>query len=358
MLLKNVTVQNFRNIPLASIPFEGKRQFLLGPNGQGKTNLLEAIGYVTALRSFRTADHRLLIRHGESEAAIALGLEHEVMGTTPVRIAIRPEGREAAVDRERVGRLADIIGKFPVVVFSSGDRQFIRGAPGIRRRWIDLILAAADPEYLRLLQGFHRALAGRNRLLKSRASQEELGSFEAVLAPLAAGLYRKREPAIGCLNRFLSDHYRTISSGREAAELRFKPDVLSDAPDAFARIWSEGRLRDMQYGATQKGPHRDDYPLFLNENPSRDFASEGQQRGLMLALRLAQLDYFREKLRIVPVILADDIVNELDPERRERFWEAIGTETQLIATGTTPPGGNGWEIFKVEAGAFHPDPRK
>jgi DNA replication and repair protein RecF len=354
MILTKVTVQDFRNIPLGILEFRGARQFLWGPNGQGKTNLLEAIGYVTALRSFRTVDHRLLVRRGQREAAVALELEHDIMGSTPVRIIIRPDGRQCFVDQEKVGRLADVIGKFPTVVFSSDDIHFVRASPGVRRRWIDLVLAAAEPEYLQILQQFHRALQGRNHLLKRRAPEKELAAFEVTMAPLARKLQEKRAPAVARLASLTTEHYASISAGREAADLRFRPDVASRSPDDFVRQWQEGRARDLIQGATQHGPHRDDYILYLNQQRARDFASEGQQRGLVLALRLAQLAYFREKLKVAPVLLADDIVNELDPVRRESFWKVIGPESQLIATGTTRPGGEGWQVFEVEAGNFRP----
>lgn len=352
MLLKKVTVQDFRNIPLAVLDLAGRGQFFLGTNGQGKTNLLEALGYVTALRSFRTADHRLLIRHGEKEAAISSVFEHDVMGETHVQIRIRADGRRVTVDQEKVARLADMIGKFPAVVFSSDDVQFIRASPGLRRRWVDLVLAAADPDYLRVLQQYHRALQGRNSLLKRHGNEREIGSFEAAMAPVAAEVFQRRTSAIARLAALVREHYLAISSGKEAAELRLRADVDSASGDVYLEQWSRGRARDLLYGSTQRGPHRDDYILQLDGHLAREYASEGQQRGLVLALRLAQVDYFRERLRVVPLLLADDIVNELDPARRESFWCVIGSEAQVIATGTSLPSEGEWQVFEVEQGIF------
>lgn len=352
MILKTITVQDFRNIAFASLDFTGRRQFFVGANGQGKTNLLEAIGYVTALRSFRTADHKVLIRHGEKEAGVRFVFDHDWMDETPVRIAIRAQARQVMVDQEKVSRLADMIGKFPTVVFSADDVQFIRASPGFRRRWIDLVLAAADPDYLQVLQEYHRGLNARNRLLKEQAGESEIASFESVMASAAAAVFRKRQEAIVRLGEFVADYYRTISFGNEEASFHFQPDVRIETSDVILEQWRKNRARDRSWGSTQRGPHRDDYLLKLNARPAREYASEGQQRGLVLSLRFAQVQYFRELLKILPVILADDIVNELDPKRRAQFWGMLGEEVQVLATGTSLPLAGEWQVFKVKQGAF------
>ncbi|HNW41854.1 MAG TPA: hypothetical protein PKN08_08145 [Opitutaceae bacterium] len=166
MRLRRLTLQNYRNAALVQCAFEGRLQFFIGGNGQGKTNLLEAVGCLTALRSFRTSDNRHLIAHGQAEAAIACTVEHERFGETTVTVKLRADGKEVWTDHERVTRLADYLGRFPTVVFSSQDQQLIRGAPTGRRRWLDLTLAAMDAGYLKTLQTYHRALAERNALLK------------------------------------------------------------------------------------------------------------------------------------------------------------------------------------------------
>lgn len=352
MRLRAVTLQNFRNIALAQLELNGSRQFFVGANGQGKTNLLEAVGYVTALRSFRTSDHRLLIRQGEAEAALSCLFEHEETGETPVQVRIESGSRRVSVDQEKVTRLADIIGKFPTVVFSSDDIQLVRASAGGRRRWLDLVLAAADKDYFRVLQRYHQALRSRNLLLKRKASSSEIESFEVAMAPMAASLFRSRRQQLLDLGEYLKGHYSAITSGREEGKLQFRPDLTAESEEDFLRQWRDGRARDLQSGATQRGPHRDDLTLQVGGKAAREYGSEGQQRGLVLALRLAQVDYFRLRLRLTPVLLADDIVNELDPDRRRSFWAGIGTDVQLIATGTTLPEGDAWEVFSVSDGSF------
>ena len=133
-----VTLQGFRNLPLVEVELAGRRTFLGGANAQGKTNFLEALGYVTALRSFRGAETRALIGLGQPQAGLAFGLEHKTFGESRVTITLTPEGREVQWEQGKVTRLADFIGRFPTVAFSSHDNQFLRGAPSLRRRWLEI----------------------------------------------------------------------------------------------------------------------------------------------------------------------------------------------------------------------------
>jgi DNA replication and repair protein RecF len=323
MRLCRITLQHFRNIAFADLALDGPRQFFTGANGQGKTSLLEAAGLVTALRSFRAADTRLLIAQGQPEAAVAFELEHERLGVTRVVIRLRADGKQVECDGERVTRLADYLGRFPTVVFSSQDLQLVRGAPAPRRRWFDLTLAAMDADYLAALQSYHRALAERNSLLKLGRPDDELAAFEAPLASAAATLASKRAAGAAELAAHLAAAYARLADGAETPALRLSPDLAAGDAVAWAAAFAKNRDRDRQWRATVAGPHRDDLELTLDGRAARDFGSEGQQRGLMLALRLAQAEFFRARSGVEPVLLADDMLGELDPERRRRFWTAL-----------------------------------
>jgi DNA replication and repair protein RecF len=319
MLIRQLTLSQFRNVRLATLAFAGTRQFFAGANGQGKSNLLEAAGCLTALRSFRTPDSRHLIMHDCAEAGIACDVEREDSGTERVVIKIRRDGKELWYGDKKVSRLADHVGRFPTVVFSSHDLQLIRGAPALRRRWLDLTLAAMDAEYLGALQDYARALAGRNSLLRRHelSPAKELAAFDRTLAPAGAKIVALR---------------------------------------ALRALLEAGRARDLQAGSTSVGPHRDDLGFRVSGVDAGDFASEGQQRSVTLALRLAQAAWFQRCSRVRPVLLADDVLGELDPERRERFWGALDQESQVIATGTSLPEGerDGWQVFTVAGGLFAP----
>jgi DNA replication and repair protein RecF len=332
MRFRRVTLQGFRNLPLATVGLEGTRTFLCGANAQGKTNFLEALGYITALRSFRGAESRALIGLGQPQTGLAFEIEHEQFGESRVTITFTAQGREVSWEQGKVTRLADYIGKFPTVAFSSQDNQFLRGSPSLRRRWLDLTLAAMDPAYLISLQSYTRAVAERNMLFKQGAREVgALEAFERELCLHAVAVMAKRATGSTELSQlFRAAHARLVpeatASGGTAAEvagLVYAPDSPAIKADEFSTVLVKNRTRDTLLKTTERGPHRDDLDLRLNDRPAKQFASEGQQRCLVIALRLAQAAYFKVKSGITPVLLCDDVLGELDPDRRRKFWASL-----------------------------------
>ena len=357
MKLRLIRLQQFRNIAAAELAFPGDRTFFLGANGQGKTNLLEAIGYVSALRAFRPGDNRTLIAQGQTEAAIAYRFEHEHLGESEVITRIQPRGKEAVFDGSPVRRLADFIGRFPTVLFASEDIQLVRGGPALRRRWLDLHLASIDPGYLADLQAYHRTLDARNRLLKESAGAAELTAFERELAPAAFRVVERRRAGVERLARLVAELYGALSGGAEPGAVAYAADTALKSPDDYRTLLERARPRDVQLRSTQHGPHRDDLQLEVAGREAALFASEGQQRALVLALRFAQLRDARAVSGIAPLVLADDVLGELDPTRRARFWRVMEPDLQLFATGTTAPdsAGDGWTLVNVSGGRFEAD---
>lgn len=366
MRLRKLSLRHFRNVGFAALELRGRQQFLIGANGQGKTNLLEAAALMSAVRSFRTTENKLLVSHGQHVAATAYELEHERLGETKITIKLRRDGKELWCDNTRITRLADHLGKFPTVVFSSQDMLLVRGAPALRRRWLDMTLASVDAAYLSTLQTYARALAERNALLKrGNASDAELSAYEQILAPAGAELIRIRTKTLTELNERLGAAYARLSGSESLAEseaagavekggLQYEPDFEEPSGEALLARLEAGRSRDAQFRATLSGPHRDDFSFHVRGTVAKNFGSEGQQRSLVLALRLAQAAWFRERTGVCPVLLADDVLGELDPMRRRHFWASIDPESQIIATGTSRPDAElgEWQIFEVKEGTF------
>jgi len=354
MRITAIGLQHFRNIAGARLEFSGRLQFLVGPNGQGKTNLLEAAGFVTALRSFRTTDHGSLIQSGQREAALACDIDHDHEGEAQLKVSFQPGAKLAWLDGQRVTRLGDVIGKFPTVVFSSQDQQLVRGSPAGRRRWLDMTLSAANAHYLRHLQAYHRALAGRNALLKRNAVTAEFEAFENVLAEHGFELVSARREALSELAKVLTERYSVIADQAYPVGFAYAPQVALESAEQMRERLADTRARDLILKSTGTGPHRDDFEFTLRDKTAKEFASEGQQRTLVLSLRLAQAEWFRERTQVEPVLLADDVLGELDADRRERFWSAVPETNQVIATGTNHPGAGlgDWQVFRVSEGEF------
>lgn len=348
MRFLNLRLQNFRNIEFAELPLTNARNFLLGANGQGKSNLLEALGLVTALRSFRTQTLAALPRKGVREYKLVYELEHDTQGSTTLEIHSHSKGRSVWVDGEKVTRLVEFIGRFPSVTLCSSDLMLLRGSPSERRRFMDLTLSVVNRDYYTALRDFHRGIAERNRLLKNSGSTAELSAFEAEIAPHASQIASYREAGMRTLSEVLCRTYDRIAEADEGPELSFRPNVDCHDTEAYCRLLHESRKRDQMIGATQRGPHRDDFNFSLQVGGAREYASDGQQRGLCVALRIAQASFYRKQLGLVPVLLADDVLGELDPIRRQGFWRACPEDVQVVATGTElPTGPESWSICEV-----------
>jgi DNA replication and repair protein RecF len=346
-------LQDFRNMPLARLPLEDGATFILGGNGAGKTSLLEAMSLVSALRSFRTGDSRTMIRHGAPSAKVVCGLVHESEGGVSIEIELSRGARIVLMDGNPLGRVSDLVGRFPTAVLSSQDIQLVRGTPAARRRFMDMMLSSADRGFLEALRKYGKALVSRNNLLKERcAAVAEIAAFEKPLAEAASGVINARKMALAELGALVVGTYSAIVPEGEVPELVYKPDMEDVSPQEILEIFEKSREKDLPRGVTSVGPQLDDFELRLNGKGAREYASEGQQRGLVLALRLAEAGWLRARTGIEPVILADDIMGELDPLRREAFWKILGKAAQVIATGTEVPAAeakNGrFRIVKVE----------
>ena len=355
MRLTRIKLQNYRNIAFADLKLDGSAQFFAGANAQGKTNLLESIGLLPALRSFRTRDWKTLIKQDCPEANLAYFLTDERFDQTEVWVNLKKKGKEVVVDGKKIVRFRDFIGRFPVVVLSGRDIQLLRGSPGVRRQWINLLLASGSTEYYDNLRDFHRLLHQRNSLLKGAGDTTEMDVFEKMLSQKAARLHTYRATEISKLAVDMRRIYQIISPARENPELHYKPDVDASTPDDYLASFRANRARDHLLKSTRHGPHRDDITLRLESRRARDYASEGQQRSMIISLKLAQLHYLRRMSGALPVLLADDILEELDERRKANFWEAVGQSVQVMAASTTVPPAKSpvaWQVFQVDDGNF------
>jgi len=353
----SIGVSNFRNIKFARISLSADRVFLSGANGQGKTNLLEAIGYVSSLRAFRARENATIIGPEAAHSEIAYKMDSESVGEVSVSLKIKKKGKELSLDGERVRRASQFVGKFPTVVLASGDLDLVRGSPGGRRRFLDAFLCGIDRAYYTALQRYQKCLQQRNLLLKQGARPELLEPFETQMHAPAAEIVAKRSKALGLIGSLAAARYSELSACAECVSVAYHPSSQIQSEEHHKELLERNRRRDDALQSTSKGPHRDDFGLQLDGRVAADFASDGQQRSIALALALAVIESWKQLQGVLPALLIDDVLGELDEGRRACFWASLDPCMQVIATGTRLPEeakAGDWLVYRTDGGSFEP----
>lgn len=311
MHLEQLRLRDFRNYARLDVTFSPGFHLLLGDNAQGKTNILEAIYLMATSRSFRGVGGSQMVRHGAKGYFVSGKVVGQ--GTREIKMYWSATERKLSVDAQPVRKLGDFLGVLRVVIFCTEDLQLVKGTARSRRRFVDLLLTQTHPGYLPLLQRYARTLRSRNALLKQRTVDEAaLDSFSGELVRSGAEIIKFRRELAPKLSPLARLAYRRISNDAEELRLEYQPSIRED----FAVELAQSRKRERTYRSTIVGPHRDEYPMLLNERSAAQFGSEGQKRSLAIALKMAQAEYLTGIHGSPPVLLIDDVMGELDVKRR------------------------------------------
>jgi DNA replication and repair protein RecF len=361
MLVRKLWLTDFRSYSSLEVDLADGLTAVLGANGHGKTNLLEALGYLATLRSFRGAPTDALIRAGSERAVVRaegtregreLLLEAEIVAGGRNRIL---------VNRQKLTRTRDLLGALRVTVFSPDDLALVKGGPGERRRYLDDVLVALHPRYDALQTDVERILRQRNALLKQCAGGtrfDESAAFtldvwDAKLAEAGTELGRARGDLVARLQPALGEAYAALASTSAA------PVTLTyDAPwlaGGLAAALAGARADEVRRGVTLVGPHRDDLVLHLDGLPARTHASQGEQRSLALALRLAGHALVTAETRTAPVLLLDDVFSELDPARSDALLAHLPAGQAILTSAAgLPPQARPDVVVRIESSAVVP----
>ena len=354
--LNFIRLHNFRNVELADVGLDSDSVWIHGRNGQGKTNLLEAVGMLNAMRSFRNASADALVRRGFKSAGILAQASLSDSSSWQVELVVG-EGRAAFVDGQKISKLSEFIGRFPVLAITNEDLRLLRGAPEARRRDMDMFISSLDADYFECLRLYYRALSHRNALLKDGLCESSLlESFEISMACNAEKILSKRKSFFEELGERATQKYAVLAgASAETAQISLKPNCDAADKDSFLEMLKSQRRSDIERRSTQRGIHRDDFKVLIGGAEAKIYASEGQQKSAVIALKLAQFETAKEHLREEPVMLFDDVLGELDAERRERFWSCTSESAQILATSTEPPpqgGARNWKSITATSGEF------
>lgn len=370
MRLTQLHLRDFRNYASAALEPSPSLNLLVGPNAQGKTNLLEAIWVLSGARSPRAADQGQLVRSGAGRAAVWAALVLDASGARrELRMELASQGpRTFWVNGRVLRRHADALGVLAVLWFSPDEVDLVRGAPAQRRRFVDLALSQADPLYRDALVRYARILQQRNRLLRpaprgAAPPPEVLEPWDAQLAECGGELVARRIALVQALAPAASDAYRSLAGGGEALALHYFCSAVRQAPadPGLLRERILERLRalrsaELARGATLVGPHRDDVAILLGPADLRRFGSRGEQRTAAVALFVAAWRWMHERTGEAPVLLLDDVASELDEPRRRRLGRVLPAEAQVFATATDlallplASDGRALRVWRVSAG--------
>jgi len=323
--IQALEIRDFRNIAGLDLPIPDGGIVVVGDNGQGKTNLLEAIAYLALLRSMRGARDRDLVRFG----AGAFHVGARVKGVAAARVGVgaaRSGAKRATLDGVAAARLGDALGAVPSVCVSPSDAALVAGGPGERRRLLDIVLALTDPGYFHALRHYRAALVRRNAALRSRRQARAAASaWDAALAEHGAVIVRARH-AWAATHAARFAQLTGMMGEAEPMALAYASafGAHTDVAVEIAEALGAGRAQDEQRGATQHGPHRDDLALTLAGRPLRLSGSAGQHRTAAIALRLLEAETLRDRRHVQPVLLLDDPFAELDRTRAARVLDLLG----------------------------------
>ena len=364
MRLLSLDVEDFRNIARAHLDPSPRATILVGENGQGKTNLLEAVYIACTLKPLRASRLAELVRFGADRALVAAEVEGPG-GARRLRVEVTPGGRTASLDGKPQERLDDYFQGLAAVCFSPDDLYLVKGGPEVRRRFLDRAAFNRWPAVLAEAREYLRALRSRNAALRAGEGDVEQ-SFRGPLVRAGARLLRRRRDLVAELRPRVEAAYREIS-GPDAPvarlEYRAAAGLSLDGPEAALERGLADALearsgRDRDRGYTSAGPHMDDLALALDAHGARSFASQGQQRALVLALKVAEIENLRAALGRPPLLLLDDVSSELDPQKNRFLLEYLGrlpgqaflttTDRRLLEAAAGPESA----FYRVEQGTF------
>lgn len=367
MICRRIELENFRNIKEAGVDFCEGVNILVGDNGEGKTNLLEAIGCASFGKSFRGADEGEMITLGEDFSRISVFFRDSLREQNITLVSSRLKKRQVKLNHVNIRRMSDMVGAMTTVVFCPEHLSIIKDGPAARRNYIDVAISQLRPLYIASLQRYNHILKQRNKLLRDaiedrKTFDETIDFWSEQLAGEAAVIASMRADYIKRAEKYVAAFFAEMTGGDETPTLRYsgsshdEEEFYSDrdaVKKRYMTLLSSSHEREIAAGSTLWGIHKDDIEVSLNGNPARIYASQGQQRSLSLALKLTEGEICREERGEYPVFLLDDVLSELDSGRRSYLINEIRGRQVIMSSCESLPYSDA-HVIKVERGFYAP----
>ncbi|PLW92656.1 MAG: DNA replication and repair protein RecF [Marinilabiliales bacterium] len=367
MKLERLKLYNFKNYAEAEMNFEGSIHCFYGKNASGKTNILDAIHYLGFTKSYFTGGDKPTIRFGEENFSITGRFTTPTGVTENIKVSLKSPGQKKVSRNDKdYQRFSDHIGQFPVVMISPSDSDLINNGSEVRRKYFDSVISQFDATYLENLIRYNKALSHRNRLLKimkdkRMQNRAQLEVWDQQLMEYAVAIFEKRVEYNKLFSKHHAEMHSRLTDETEIASVEYDSSLMEND---MKSLLDESFQSDLQAGFTTKGVHRDDYFFYINEHRARRYASQGQQKSYLLALKMAQYMITNEKTGHKPILLFDDVFDKLDPFRvqmmikmlcQDPFGQVFITDTHKLRIEDIIGAVSPIQLFKVENGTVKAD---
>ncbi|NLR93076.1 DNA replication/repair protein RecF [Flammeovirga agarivorans] len=340
MYLERLYLRDFKNYKELSVDFTEGVNCIVGPNGVGKTNLLDAVYFLSMTRSAFSFTEQQNARHGEKIFALS-GKFYKKDDPDMVVCQYQKPKKKFSLNGKEYQKFSEHFGKYPCVLIAPNDTDLLREGSEVRRKHFDSVISQFDKEYLKALIDYQRAVLQRNELLKMFAEKRQIPNkdwvapYDHIILQNAKIIHHKRKKFVEKFHGFFQESYSFLSEEREEASIIYKSDL---SKENFGQIYAEAWEKDVHLQRTTKGIHKDDFDFQLAGYPLKKYGSQGQQKSFIIAMKLAQHYLLKEALEVVPILLLDDIFDKLDDNRIKKLLELIKEKKfgQIILTDARP----------------------
>lgn len=336
MRILDLKLLNFRNYEKLEILFNPSKNIIIGQNGMGKTNIVEAIYVLAFTKSFRGSKEEVVIRNNCDLARVEGTVEDKYKND--YKVIVRSNGKKVKINNTNIDRLTDYLSNINIVLFTSEDLKLIKDTPNTRRKLINIELSQFSNDYLKILTYYNKVLKQRNSYLKtlyinSNASKDYLDILTDQLIELGLKVHTYRQDFINDISLYIENNYFKIT-GKSGLKLNYKSDYTGKSKDELKKMYKKERERDIVLGKTNIGIHRDDYDFVLNDYSLKDYGSEGEQKNAIISLKMAEIDIFKDKKGVIPILILDDLFSELDEVKINNILNFISDDIQTFVTTT------------------------
>lgn len=335
MVITSLKLINFRNFSNLELNFSESKNIIIGNNGEGKTNIVEAIFVLALTKSFRTNDDSILVKDNENLFKVEGIVKSSFVNN--YKVIYQDNLKVVKINNNKINKFSDYISNINVVLFSLNDLKLIKDTPSTRRKLINLEISQVNNDYIRFLNYYNKILKQRNTYLKQifnkNVNYDYLTIIDNQLIDYGIKIRNIRKKFVSKINEILSDVYVKLG-GSNGLNIVYKSDYQDYNESELIDIYRNYFDKDLNFGSTQFGIHRDDFIFKIDDHEIRDFASEGQQKNSVIAFKLAELEIFKKKTGEYPILILDDLFSELDMKKIEKILNFINNDIQTFITTT------------------------